>query len=66
MNEFKHYNIFTREVVFEDEEADFGKAMKEQSKSLMVIGGDRRKSNFPEKHHASIRYEYRQSLPNPR
>ena len=62
MNKFKHYDIFKREVVFEDEEADFGKVMREQSKSLMVIGGEKRNSNFPEKHYASIAYENKIAL----
>jgi|TARA_R110001606_G_scaffold360818_1_gene513836 hypothetical protein len=63
MSKFKHYDIFTREVVFEDEEADFGKVMREQSKSLIVVGGSKRKSNFPETHWAATSYDDRRALP---
>ena len=66
MSKFKHSDIFAREVVFEDEEEDFGKVMRESSKSLRVIGGEKRKSNLPEENRWARTYEYRQSLPNPR
>ena len=63
MSKFKHYNVFSRGTVSVKLEALLGKVMREQSKSLMVIGGEKRKSNFPEKHWAAITYDDRRALP---
>jgi hypothetical protein len=63
MRTFKHNYNYTREDLFEDEESDFGKVMREQSKSLIVVGGSKRKSNFPETHWAATSYDDRRALP---
>ena len=62
MSKFKHYDVFSRGTVSVKLEALLGKVMREQSKSLMVIGGEKRNSNFPEKHYASIAYENKIAL----